>query len=136
MSLLQTDGLYIAQTEHEGRGVFCIYDIPRGSIIEIAPVIELSKAQKLLINLTDLYNYYFDWDESIESIAIPLGYGGLYNHQKDPNSETCCHLGRSEISFVAIKHIPAGKEITINYLGNVNHENGLWFKPSYSSIPK
>ena len=136
MSLLQIDGLYIAQTNLAGRGVFCIHDIPKGSMIEIAPVIVLSKAQKLLINLTELYNYYFDWDETKESIAIPLGYGGLYNHSKAPNAETCCHLDRSEISFITTKDIPAGKEITINYLGDVDHENGLWFQTNYSSIPK
>ena len=129
MSLLQIDGLYIAETEGTGRGVYCIHDIPKGSLVEIAPVIILSKAEKQLINLTQLFNYYFDWEENKENIAIALGYGSLYNHSANANCETICHIDRNEISFHAIEFIPAGEEITINYAGTDASLKNLWFEP-------
>ena len=128
MSLLQTEGLYIADTEHKGRGVFCIHDIPKGSLVEIAPVLILSKAEKQLINLTLLYNYYFDWDETAENIAIALGYGRLYNHSKKANCETSCDYERQEIKIQSTELIKAGTELTINYAGTDPDMKNLWFK--------
>jgi len=127
MSLLQIEGLYITSNADTGRGVFCIHDIPKDSIIEVAPVIILSHAECQLISLTKLYDYYFDWDDKDKSIAIPLGYGGLYNHSSKANAYTESNLSRQEISFIAEAYIPAGQEILINYLGAGIGEIGLWF---------
>ena len=46
-------------------------------------------------------------------LALALGYGSLYNHSYKPNA-TYKH-GHASISYQALRNIPEGEEICINY---------------------
>jgi SET domain-containing protein len=43
-----------------------------------------------------------------------LGYGSLYNHSDEPNAEYT-HEADDAYSFMAVRDIAAGEEITISY---------------------
>jgi len=128
MLTTQIPDLYILELEGKGRGVFCANPITKDSIIEICPVIILSKSDKEKIHQTKLHDYYFTWDEVQDQIAITLGYGCLYNHDKNANADTEQDKSDHVIRIIAKRDIQAGEEITINYLGSLEHkEDKLWF---------
>lgn len=119
--------IYIAQTPQRGRGVFTALEIPAGSLIEICPTILIPAAQTLLIDQTELYNYYFVWDE--HHLAVALGYGSLYNHQVPPNARVIFDYESEEIQIESIRDIAAEEEITINYIDDDESGQLLWFEP-------
>jgi len=128
MLTTQLPGLYILEDDIKGRGVYTANDINEGSIIEICPVIVLSQSDKKLVHQTKLHDYYFLWDEQMHTIALPLGYGCLYNHDESANADTEQDFSEKVIRIIAKRQIKSGEEITINYLGGVGgSETGLWF---------
>ncbi len=58
---VQIPGLYLKPSLRGGRGVFTAEPIAAESIVELAPVIELSAADRELIHRTALHDYYFIW---------------------------------------------------------------------------
>lgn len=116
--------IYVADSGEKGRGVFTALDISSGSMIEICPLILIPVAQTSLIDHTEIYNYYFIWDD--EYIALALGYGSLYNHSDHPNAKVIYDFEANEIQIEAAKDVAAGEEITINYTDG--DSVGLWFK--------
>lgn len=123
----QIPGLYISHTASKGRGVFTSIDIHAGDTIEICPVIIIPKSELPVIHRTVLHDYYFLWGEDMESCAIALGFGSIYNHAVHPNANFILDLEEETIDIEAIQDIPAGSEITINYHGEPGDEGGLWF---------
>lgn len=121
------DSLYIAPSPLGGRGVFTAAPIAEGALIEVCPVIVLPGDDRLHIDETGLYNYYFIWGEADELCAIALGYGSLYNHSFEPNAEYHAELAGQELDFYALRDIGAGEEITVNYNGDPNNQEKLWF---------
>jgi len=118
--------LYIAETERKGRGVFTAIEIPSGSLIEICPLILIPISQMPLLDRTELYNYYFIWDQA--HIALTLGYGSIYNHSKEPNARVIYDFDTQEIQIEAISDIEGGAEITIHYLDEEDPDHKLWFE--------
>ena len=116
--------IFVAETSFKGRGVFTTMDIPSGSVIEICPLILIPANQTTLIDQTEIYNYYFVWDESY--IAIALGYGSLYNHSDRPNAKVIYDFETNEIQIEAERDISANEEITINYTDG--EPAAIWFK--------
>ncbi len=53
--------LFIAPTSGMGRGVFTSEDIERGTVIEISPVIVMSREERKLLDQTLLHDYIFEW---------------------------------------------------------------------------
>jgi SET domain-containing protein len=118
--------LYIAHAGHKGRGVFTAHDIPAGSLIEICPLILIPGSQAPLIDRTEVYNYYFIWNEG--RLALALGYGSLYNHDPAPNARVVCDYESDEIQIEAIRDIGPGEEITIHYRDEEGFKGKLWFE--------
>lgn len=129
MLATQSPGLYIVYDDIKKRCVHCAEDIEKGSLIELAPVIIIPKAQVDVINKTVLYDYYFVWDMHEGSIAIALGYGSLYNHSDEPNADFEVQLSDGYISFRATKDIVAGDEILVDYISLKDAGAQLWFDP-------
>lgn len=123
----QKPGLYIANTNGRGRGVFTSIDICEGDIIEICPIILIPKSQLPIIHKTILHDYYFLWGEDMDQCAIALGFGSLYNHEVHSNANFILDLENDTIDILAIKDISAGSEITLNYHGEPGDEAKLWF---------
>jgi len=118
--------LYLLHHPEKGRCVHCAEDIPKGALIEICPLIILSKEEAELIHKTHLHDYYFLWNEKTGSVAIALGYGSLYNHSSTPNAETESVFETNELRILATKDIAAGEEITFDYQGEVK-DTDIWF---------
>ncbi len=129
MSLQQIPGLYVAETEKKGRGMFCANDIEAGALIEICPLIKIPSDQVPDLDKTVLYNYYFLLDKSENPACIALGYGSIYNHSDQPNAEVLMDSDASTMFVECTKTIPSGSEILINYIGNIKDKEQLWFTP-------
>ena len=116
-------GLYVRPSPRGGRGVYTSESIAEGSIVELAPVIELSVADRALIHTTSLHDYYFIWGEGA---ALALGFGSLYNHSPMPNVDYEMDYAYRQIRFSALRQIQPGEELLIDYVAGDERE-GLWF---------
>ena len=52
--------LYLDSTEKSGRGVFTNERIPKGTIIEISPVVVMSNEDREHLDKTKLHDYIFE----------------------------------------------------------------------------
>ncbi len=129
-------GLFFAPSKLVGRGVFTAEDIVKGTTFEIAPIIEIPESEVDVIHHTELHDYYFVWGEQDEKAAIALGYGSLYNHSYSPNANYIFDLDAQTIEFFALKKIKAGEEITINYHGDPDVKDELWFDKTGQRIKR
>jgi len=62
-----------------------------------------------------------------EHAAIALGYISIYNHSYSPNAQLEQMLDELMMEIIAIKDIHTGEEITINYNGDPEKQDPLWF---------
>jgi len=125
---LQQAPIFVAYSELHGKGVFAGRDIAEGEVLEICPIILFPKEELSDVRKTVLDDYYFDWGERSEWFAFCLGFGSLYNHSYDPNAEYGMDFEAQTIDFYCIKPIPAGSEILINYNGDANNHEKVWFE--------
>jgi len=98
-----------------GRGVCSTVPILRGTIVEVSPVIPLSAKDWKLIKLTILETYVYAWGKKGRELAVPLGFGGIFNHADDPNLTFFLNLKNKWITFRARRDIPAHEQLTIDY---------------------
>jgi hypothetical protein len=94
-------------------GVFAQRSIPAGETIERAPVLAVPGEEWRLLVQTDLVFYLVDWPAGDAEVALPLGYGALYNHAATPNAATHKRLDELVMEVVAVRHIAAGEEVTV-----------------------
>ncbi len=113
--------------EARGRGMFATRRILKGELIERAPVIVLNEKQWPVAERTILSNYAFDWGENDEQAAIALGYVSIYNHSYRPNAQLEQMPDELMMEVIAIKDIQPGEEVTINYNGEPENQDDLWF---------
>ncbi|MEH7380183.1 SET domain-containing protein [Bacillus sp. JJ1533] len=107
------------------RGVFAKVDIKKGQLIHEAPVISYPNDQHQYIEKTLLADYAFEY--GINHTAILLGYGMLFNHSYEPNCIYEINFKNHTFDFYAYTDIKAGDEILINYNGDVDNKDELWF---------
>ena len=60
--------------------------------------------------------------------AISLGYGSIYNHSYEPNAKYEKDFLNNMLIFRAIKIINKGEEIVVNYNGDPNNKEKVWFE--------
>lgn len=125
---MQLSFLYIKKTPEKGRGVFTLAPISKGTLIEIAPVIVLPIDDRKKIDATYLYNYYFLWHEGNTHAAIALGNVSIYNHDSNANCIYETYYDEEEIHIIAHRDIAAGEELTINYNGEPDNQDKVWFE--------
>jgi uncharacterized protein len=99
----------IGQTEH-GRGVIAVAEISKGETIEVCPILELGEGEASGL----LDDYTVALGDGIPGVALLLGYGSLYNHADEPNAEYIAS-DHDAYSFIALRDIKAGEQITISY---------------------
>ncbi len=119
--------LFIAPTSSMGRGVFTSEDIDAGTIVEIAPVIVMSKEERVLLDKTLLHDYIFEWGGEKEQCCMALGYVPVYNHSYTSNCEYEMDFETELIQIKTIRLIKAGEELFINYNGTWDDNKPLWF---------
>jgi SET domain-containing protein len=107
------------------RGVFATVDIVKGELIHEAPVLPYPNKEHVFIEKTLLADYVFEYGK--KHTAILLGYGMLFNHSYEPNATYEINFQNHTFDFYAYTDIKAGEEILINYNGDVDDKEPLWF---------
>ncbi len=100
-----------------GYGVFAKYPIQRGETLEVAPFIEVPSKFVFNHGPNLLQNYVFTSHCKPGHVLVVFGYGSMYNHSID-NQNVYYRIGQNRkrfLDFVALKDIPAGVELLINY---------------------
>ncbi|HEY1031105.1 MAG TPA: SET domain-containing protein-lysine N-methyltransferase [Flavipsychrobacter sp.] len=121
--------LYIKETRQKGRGVFAAEDIPADVLVELSPAIVMTLEEKALLDKTALYNYIFEWQPEGEApqCCMAQGYISVYNHSYASNCEYFMNYIDKTIEIRTVRAVAAGDELTINYNGDWNDENRVWF---------
>ena len=123
--------LYVAQTPLKGRGVFTRKAILADTVVETAPVIVMSRADREHLDKTLLHDYLFEWQpEGADMCCMALGLVPLYNHSSEANCEYFMDYDNTTMSVHAVRDIAAGEELTVNYNGNWNNTDKVWFEMS------
>lgn len=120
--------LFIAPTATMGRGVFTSLAIEAGTIVEIAPVLVMSAAERKLLDQTLLHDYIFEWGDEKDRCCMALGYVPMYNHSYQSNCEYEMDYENAQIRITAVSNIDTGSELFINYNGDWNDEKPVWFE--------
>lgn len=128
--LFPPEKIYIGKSKNPeyGRGVLAKGTIKKGEVIEVAPIIILEFSDFIDTKWNLLFEYYFWLDDFV---VLALGYGGLYNHSKEPNSKYKINKKQKTIILTAIKNISKDEEIYFNYKGPVNPKTPLWFERKF-----
>jgi len=125
MIIRQTSLIEVQKIPAKGRGIFATDFIPDGTVFERAPVLVMP-AKEINVDQEDtvLSHYMFAWGKN--TVAIALGFGSLYNHSYSPNARYEDVSGQMK-NYIAIRDIQAGEEVTINYNGDANSKESVWF---------
>jgi len=93
-----------------GRGVFAVRPIKAGETIEEFPTLEVGENDAV----GRLADYVFGSANDDHGVVLPLGYGMLYNHSAEPNTEYV-EEEPGVIAFLATRDTAAGEECVIDY---------------------
>jgi uncharacterized protein len=107
------------------RGVFATVDIKKGELFHVAPVVPYPNKEHEHIEKTVLEDYVYEY--GINHSAIVLGYGMLFNHSYEPNATYDINFNNHTFEYYAYRDIKAGEEVLINYNGDVDDNEPLWF---------
>lgn len=119
--------LYIGPTEKRGRGVYTSEDIGAGIVVEVSPVIVMTREERNLLDQTLLHDYIFEWGELKDLCCMAMGYVPVYNHAYESNCEYGMDYDQQLISVTTVRLIKAGEELLVNYNGDWNDTTPLWF---------
>lgn len=109
--------------EEKGRGVFALRDIKKGEVIEVAPVVPVSK-NSVVQNGDAPDGYLLEWDGNYEDeeYCMPLGYIMMYNHSSEPNLHLDQDYDKYTMTATALRDVKKGEELCWDY--NIDE---LWF---------
>ena len=119
--------LYIAPAEKMGRGVFTSDIIEANTVVEIAPVIVMSAEDRKWLDKTLLHDYIFEWGANKDQCCMALGYVPIYNHSYKSNCEYEMDFDNDLIRIKTVRAIKKGEELYINYNGDWNDSQPVWF---------
>ncbi|MEO6313668.1 MAG: SET domain-containing protein-lysine N-methyltransferase [Chitinophagaceae bacterium] len=119
--------LFIAPANAMDRGVFTDVPIAPDTVIEIAPVIVMSRADRLKLDETLLHDYIFEWGDDESQCCMALGYVPMYNHSYAANCEYEMDFDDRTITIKTMRSIDAREELFINYNGNWDDAKPVWF---------
>jgi SET domain-containing protein len=120
--------LYIAESSGKDRGVFTREIIPANTLIEIAPVIVMTRDERKHLDQTLLHDYIFEWGENKDQCCLALGWIAIYNHSYTSNCEYEMDYRKRVITIKTVKDIKADEELFINYNGNWDDSKQVWFE--------
>lgn len=126
---MRTDSLEVRMVTGKGRGVFTRRTFEADEVIECCPVVGMAAEHWEHLDRTTLEIYCFKWGENLDRPALALGYGSLYNHSFAPNAVYRRVLETQSIDFIALRAIAADQEILVNYNGDPNGMDAVWFSP-------
>lgn len=109
--------------------------LPPQTVIEIAPVIVMNAKDRFFIDQTLLHDYIFEWGDNHLQCCMALGYVPLYNHSYRSNCEYEMDFKKQIITVKTVRAIEAGEELFINYNGDWDSEEKVWFATSPQPSP-
>lgn len=109
-----------------GRGVFATKDIRKGKRFLVNPLFITKKKDYKNLLHTDLSNYWYEWSRN--TFAVAMGHGSFFNHSSSANAEYELDEETKQIFFTAVRSIKKGEEIFINYHGEPNCKDRVWFQ--------
>lgn len=92
-----------------GRGVVATQPYRTGQVVEVSPVIKVSRREVRGL----LLHYVFDFGS--KHYAIALGVGSLFNHSSRANLRSKADIKGETITFRARRMIGVGEELTVDY---------------------
>ncbi|ETI23208.1 hypothetical protein G647_05005 [Cladophialophora carrionii CBS 160.54] len=125
--LSRTAGLVLVMNTPKGRGVFATKHIPRGTVVEVSPVLVFSEDEvENHTQHTVLQHYTYYWPSAsgrTMTQALALGLGSMFNHStRDQNVGWIRNTETEVIVYTTLRDIKAGEELCISY-GSAR----LWF---------
>jgi hypothetical protein len=124
---MSAHGLYIKSTNGKGRGVYCDHRILEDEIIEECPILIILGNEHELFDTTKLADYFFSFDKTQNTKALPLGSGAIYNHKRFPNAGYWINMEARSMIFYALENIDKHTEICVNYGGTPGMDYEIWF---------
>ena len=122
--------LYLATTASKGKGVFTLKKIPANTVVEIAPVIVMENKDRELLDKTLLHDYIFEWGPKSDKCCMALGWIPMYNHRYQSNCEYFMNFDAATMFIKTVVAMKPGEELTINYNGDWNDAEKVWFDVS------
>lgn len=120
--------LFWAGIPGKGRGIFTREALPAGTVVETAPVIVMSAADREHLDRTLLHDYIFEWNpDEVPGCCMALGWIPLFNHSYTSNCEYAMDYEAFTMHIETVRAVNAGEELTINYNGDWNDPSPLWF---------
>ncbi len=119
--------LKVKWTRRNGRGVYANCAIAKGEVIEIAPVIVLSRREARVVDALPLASHMYQWGPDGKQSAFVMGFASFYNHSYSPNARYSAREKSKGVVFRAIKDIALGEEITHNYNGDPKNQTPIKF---------
>jgi SET domain-containing protein len=126
--MLRYPSLYIDHSTEKGRGIFTSEAIPADTIIELAPVITMTAAERRLLDQTRLHDYIFEWGEDSSMCAMALGWIPIFNHAVPANCEYFMDFEEETMFIKTVREITAGEELFVNYKGDFDNKEDVWFQ--------
>ena len=119
--------LRIAEIPNKGRGVLTLKKIAKDTVVEHSPVIVMDAAARQLLDQTTLHDYIFVWGNNEDECCMAQGYVSIYNHAIGSNCEYFMNFDDNTMQIKTVRDIAAGEELTINYNGDWDNEEDVWF---------
>lgn len=127
--LTRAPNLTLVANTPKGRGVFASALIPKGTVIDISPVLILPEEDLKYTSQTIFQHYTYYWPVATNSgktltQALALGLGSMFNHSTLRQNVTWQRDLKAEcIIYISHRDIQPGEELCISY-GNAR----LWFE--------
>jgi hypothetical protein len=122
-----SDAIFVARSKGMGRGVYTNKALNAELVVEIAPVIVMTAAERKILDQTLLHDYIFEWGVKKEQCCMALGFIPLYNHSYRSNCVYEMDFKNEIITIKTVRKIKKGEELFINYNGDWNKETTVWF---------
>jgi SET domain-containing protein len=120
--------IYIEDAPGKGRGIYAKKTLPKGTVVETAPVIVMTRQDRDLLDKTLLHDYIFEWQPGgADMCCMALGWVPIFNHSYRSNCEYYMDYETQSMYIETIRDIKAGEELTINYNGTWNDKAKVWF---------
>jgi len=117
-------------SDDKGRGAVAKKNLKAGTVLDVAQIIFVTDEEYDQLANTCVYNYLFEWQIDGEPLKYVLALSPceFINHSYSPNSKYEMDYDNNTIIFKTIKDIKKGEELTVNYNGDVNNNDPLWFE--------
>ena len=107
--------LYVRRVRGMGRGVFAGRRYRKGEVIEVCPVIPLTRREYRALRGGVLDRYVFLWTQPGYAVAVVLGLGSIYNTSSDPNCRYTQRWTTQDMVYRATRDIEPGEQILVDY---------------------